>query len=137
MNVPVADAPESVDVGPCVVVEDGGGGVDEEEDVMLDVEIEEEEEDDEVVSQSPGRHCEYQSFEYVQHVPETQVVGPSQVRPPPSIVSQETFKSTKGGLHWPHSICWAATMGNAAARTTGHRIITASFTRLASTAGGA
>jgi len=40
----------------------------------------------------PGRHCEYQSFWYVQVQPETQVVAPVQPIPP----------------HWPQPLCWAA-----------------------------
>ena len=31
----------------------------------------------------PGRHCEYQSFSFVQTAPETQVVWPFQPLPPP------------------------------------------------------
>jgi hypothetical protein len=36
----------------------------------------------------PGRHCEYQGFEYVQTYPAIQVVAPFQPDPPPGTLSR-------------------------------------------------
>ena len=76
MKVPVADAAVVVDEGllPRVVdkvVEDDF--CEDEVELLL------------CLGQSPGRHCEYQSLEYVQQVPGTHDVGPVQPKPPPRI----------------------------------------------------
>lgn len=76
MLLVVAVVPDIVDIVDVVelliVVED----LEEEDVIMLLLDA----------VQLPGRHCEYQGFEYVQQDAEAHVVGPVQSIPPPAIV---------------------------------------------------